>query len=388
MPAYVRLEGEVRRRIETGELGPGAQLPIERDLCRQHGVSRSTVRKALGLLAADGLILPIAGRGTFVTDPADPAMNVLRRRRARAGRANRTIAALIPCITLGHFPHIMRGIADECMRQGFQLTMGNFDGDLAKESEYLRVFMDSGVRGVIVSPHYRSHENGLYRVLQQRGIPLVLTDLPIKGLSTDLVATDNVEGAYEGTRRLIGTGCRRVGFVSGWRETITSQERLKGFRRAMREAKLRVEKALIREGAFSAEFGCAVWRDVFAEEALDGIFCANHPIASGILRAMAEAESGRAGEPPRMVSFDRPDVPPLFRGRLIVVAQPTHEMGVEACRLLLARIRESEAGRGSGVSAPAERGAVRRILLSPHIGEYTGEQAGEPAGERGRAHGQ
>jgi len=71
-----RVSGEIVSRIKgairAGELAPGDQLPAERDLTKQLGVSRVSVRDALRMLEANGLIEVRVGArgGAFVTAPA------------------------------------------------------------------------------------------------------------------------------------------------------------------------------------------------------------------------------------------------------------------------------------------------------------------------------
>ncbi|MDC7785192.1 GntR family transcriptional regulator [Rhodoplanes sp. TEM] len=59
----------LRDRIVTGAVGPGSRLPSEPALAQEHGVSRVTVRRALDLLAEEGLVRRRVGSGTFVEDP-------------------------------------------------------------------------------------------------------------------------------------------------------------------------------------------------------------------------------------------------------------------------------------------------------------------------------
>lgn len=59
---WEELYADLRRRIETGELAPGAQVPRELELAKTHELSRTTVRQALARLQADGLVTRGQGR--------------------------------------------------------------------------------------------------------------------------------------------------------------------------------------------------------------------------------------------------------------------------------------------------------------------------------------
>jgi DNA-binding GntR family transcriptional regulator len=61
--AYRRLAALLRDQITSGILAPGAQLPPIGALRHQHGHSRQTVTKAMGVLQDEGGHLPVAGTG-------------------------------------------------------------------------------------------------------------------------------------------------------------------------------------------------------------------------------------------------------------------------------------------------------------------------------------
>lgn len=69
-PIAVQLERLLRDRIARGDLGPEDRLPTEHELCERLGVSRTTVRRALGHLTDRGLLVRYPGRGTFVAPAA------------------------------------------------------------------------------------------------------------------------------------------------------------------------------------------------------------------------------------------------------------------------------------------------------------------------------
>jgi DNA-binding FadR family transcriptional regulator len=92
---YDQIAARIRAEIAGGALAPGARLPGERDLARALGVSRPSVREALGALKNDGLVETRAGAGTFVapdalallldapgTAPADTGVTALLEARA------------------------------------------------------------------------------------------------------------------------------------------------------------------------------------------------------------------------------------------------------------------------------------------------------------------
>ena len=68
IPFYFQLTELLRREIEVGRWAVGERLPSEPAICEQFGVSRTTVRQALGSLEAEGLIRRDKGRGTFVAE--------------------------------------------------------------------------------------------------------------------------------------------------------------------------------------------------------------------------------------------------------------------------------------------------------------------------------
>ena len=69
IPLYSQLVGIIKQNISSGKLGVGDLLPSESELCRAMGISRNTVRQAIGELEEEGLVVRKRGKGTFVADP-------------------------------------------------------------------------------------------------------------------------------------------------------------------------------------------------------------------------------------------------------------------------------------------------------------------------------
>ena len=68
IPAYKIVYSSLKQSIRDGSLPPGSFLPTETELCKQFNVSKTTIRKAISLLAQEGHIRVTQGRGTEVLD--------------------------------------------------------------------------------------------------------------------------------------------------------------------------------------------------------------------------------------------------------------------------------------------------------------------------------
>jgi len=68
VPLYYQIMRDLKEQIVAGKLAPGHQLPSEADLTRRFAVSRVVVRRALQILADEGLINRVKGKGSFVAE--------------------------------------------------------------------------------------------------------------------------------------------------------------------------------------------------------------------------------------------------------------------------------------------------------------------------------
>ena len=83
---YEQIVQQVEESIVKGTLKPGDQLPPERELAEEFGVSRTAVREAVKALREKGLVEAYPGRGTFITDGTSHAIRQSLDRIAKIGQ--------------------------------------------------------------------------------------------------------------------------------------------------------------------------------------------------------------------------------------------------------------------------------------------------------------
>lgn len=76
-PIYRRIADDLQRRIESGELARGAQIPTEIELREHYEASRNTIRDAIKWLMIRGLVETRPGQGTFVVEKINPFVTTL-----------------------------------------------------------------------------------------------------------------------------------------------------------------------------------------------------------------------------------------------------------------------------------------------------------------------
>lgn len=65
-PPHRQIANWLRARIESGEFPPGRRIPSEKDITDELGVARTTARRAIRVLADEGLVVTTPGRGSHV----------------------------------------------------------------------------------------------------------------------------------------------------------------------------------------------------------------------------------------------------------------------------------------------------------------------------------
>jgi GntR family transcriptional regulator len=72
VPIYVQLRDQIAAAIGRGDLQPGAQLPTMREVAVALKIDLNTVQRAYAELEAEGLLIKVQGRGSFVADKPKP----------------------------------------------------------------------------------------------------------------------------------------------------------------------------------------------------------------------------------------------------------------------------------------------------------------------------
>ncbi|WP_229925099.1 LacI family DNA-binding transcriptional regulator [Streptomyces sulfonofaciens] len=304
------------------------------DVARAAGVSPATVSRVFN----GGNVTPARAHSV---QQAAAALGFAPNRVARSLRKQRSsvIGLVIPDIGNPFFTSLARGVEDAAQRTSLSVVLCNSDEDTDKERRYLEVALGEQMAGVIVAAASRDRTD--LGPLIERGIPVVAVDRRPHEADVDAVMVDNHHGGEVATRHLLKSGYRRIACITGPEGASTSEERLAGYRAALRTAGHRPEsadaRAHVRHADFRVEGGRLAMRELLAmPEPPDAVFVANNLMTIGVLEALREAGQ----EPPDLGVLSFGDIPwaSLVRPSLTTVELPSYELGRTAAELLLQRM--------------------------------------------------
>jgi DNA-binding LacI/PurR family transcriptional regulator len=258
--------------------------------------------------------------------------------RSLAKQKSHMIGMVVPDIANPFWPDVVRGAEDKAHQAGYTLLLSNSDDDGGKESLYLNLFLAKRVDGILMTkaPGRLSPETAAQ--LRAARIPVVLMVRAGRGLRFDEVLLDDRDAAYEAVSHLLRIGHRRIGIVNGLASVSSSQKRLAGFKKALKDWGRPVVSALMCHGDFRVESG---YRSGLAllKHKPDAVFITNYLMAVGFMRALRQYQL-RCPDDVAIVTCDDHPWLDTFAPGLTTVNFPKYELGRESCGVLIDRLAD------------------------------------------------
>ncbi|MGE0131655.1 MAG: LacI family DNA-binding transcriptional regulator [Blastocatellales bacterium] len=282
---------------------------------------------------------------------------------ARSLKVGRThvIGMVVPDITNPFFTEVVQGAETEALQNGYSLILCNTGEDSQREQNQLSTLFSRRVDGVVLAC---TDSSAPYDGLIRRRFPLVFIDRVPIGFTRGAVVSDNVGGAYDATRHLIELGHTRIAIIAGELRLSNGIDRVEGFRKAMQEAHLPVREEYFYRGDFQIESGYRGGLELLRlPEPPTAILACNNKMTLGLMRAVSELRVP-CPEQVSILGFDDFEWAANFSPRLTTVAQPTHEIGRQAMKMLLDKLTSSADQSETTVNSPVVLKAELRIRES------------------------
>jgi len=309
------------------------------DVARHAGVSSMTVSRVIN---GEKSVRPVTREKV---DAAIRELNFLPNPAARtlAGGSVVRIGLLCSIPNAAYLSEFLVGALERCGQVNAQLIVKRYmpGEDLQAAAEML---IGARLDGAILPPPVGDAE-ALVAQLRAANITLIATGSMRPSNSLASVGIDDFAAAEAMTRHLITLGHRRIGFITGRVEHASSSLRLEGYRKAMTDAGLRVDDAMIADGTFTYHSGLdAAERLLAIDPQPTAIFASNDDMAAAAV-AVAHRRGLDVPADLSVCGFDDTPLATTIWPELTTIRQPVSAMSEEAVTMLTDLIRDQREGR-------------------------------------------
>lgn len=255
------------------------------------------------------------------------------------GRTN-TIGLLLEDISNPFSAALYRIYEDYASSNGYVILAGSLDENATREHELVNLFISRRVDGLLIAPSGQDHAY-LKREMQS-GIHFGFVDRPPVNFEADVVLSTNQDGAYEAVNHLISFGHSRIAFLGDDPVIYTAQERYAGYAKALKSAKINLDRNLILKGLESEESAISQVRELLrSSNAPTAFFASQNLLTMVVLKALrAEGLEKQIA----LVGFDDIPAAELLTPGVTLVKQDLVEIGRRSIEALFARINGNTNG--------------------------------------------
>lgn len=329
--------------------------PSLQDVARAAGLSPATVSRFLN----GSLSLPPDTADRINT--AISALNYRPNPHARSlsrGRSD-TIGLVVPDVSNPFFAKLAAAVEHHAGQAGLGLMLCSSVNRQSRELDYIERLRRNHVDGLLFTTNHQDEDEALRRAIDaSRNI--VVMDEDVEGTGVPKVFGDNLQGGRLAARHFIDAGHRRLAYVGGSRNIMTSRERARGFADEVTASGGEIVVELF--GQYTAEHGRMAMAALIDDHPdVTGVFIGSDQVMYGMAE-VARERGQRFGDDISVVTYD--DVGPLalLDPPVTAIHQPVEEIGRIGFDLLMKRMAGDTAN--PLVRLPVEivvRNSVRRL---------------------------
>lgn len=259
-------------------------------------------------------------------------------------RRTHTIGVLLPDLYGEFFSEVIRGIDQVAQRNGYHMLVSSSHSEQQALEAALGA-MRGRVDGLIVmSPDL---DQRTLRSSLAACPAVVLLNCAARAAEFDAIKIDNVGGASAMTKHLLALGHRRIAFIAGAAGNVDAEERRRGYRLALKAAKVERHPLMEIDGDFTESGGYGAGRALAGLPAAlrpTAIFAANDSMAIGALSALREMGVAVPTEI-AVAGFDDIPIAQYTSPPLTSVHVPIIELGERATTRLVTQLTSDRARR-------------------------------------------
>lgn len=275
---------------------------------------------------------------------------------------SKTIGVVIPELSNIFVTSIITVIEDILRKNGYSIIVADCRTDEVLEEEAINFMMSKRVDGIICMPVSMNGKSLKQAV--DGDIPIILIDRRLDNIYADVVMVDNITASDNAISYLVKKGHKEIGIVVGPKEIFTSQERLKGYKNALKRENIDVNQDNIIYSNYTVQGGYESLKELIeTNKGMTAVFMTNYEMTLGAIIAINELGI-KIPDDLSFIGFDNLQLSRVVVPKLTIVDQPLDEIGKNTADLMLIRLGESDTNSKKTIQLTTkliERESVKEI---------------------------
>ena len=310
-----------------------------KDIANELGISKSTVSRALSGDSSNvkaetmQLIIETARRMGYHRNE----MAVSLRK-----QSSHNIGIIIPEIVTSFYMTFISHVQAILREHGYNVLIAASNESYKQERENIDMMERCMVDGLLISVCDKDRNADIYRRIMSHGTPMVFFDRTVESIEASQVRLDDYIMSFFMVEQLIRSGCKQIVHIPGPSRIRNGYERLRGYRDALEKFHIAYNPDLVLPPALSAEEGSQVMSNFLAKNiAFDAVFGFTETALLGAKNLM-QKRGLHIPEDVCVCCMAGTTLCTLVHPTITAVEQPVEQMTAEACRLLMAKISDSD----------------------------------------------
>lgn len=310
-----------------------------KDIANELGISKSTVSRALSGDSSNVKVETMQ----LITETAR-RMGYHRNEMAVSLRkqSSHNIGIIIPEIVTSFYMTFISHVQAILREHGYNVLIAASNESYKQERENIDMMERCMVDGLLISVCDKDRNTDIYRRIMSHGTPMVFFDRTVESIEASQVRLDDYIMSFFMVEQLIRSGCRQIVHIPGPSRIRNGYERLRGYRDALEKFHIAYNPDLVLPPALSAEEGSQVMSNFLAKNiAFDAVFGFTETALLGAKNLM-QKRGLHIPEDVCVCCMAGTTLCTLVHPTITAVEQPVEQMAAEACRLLMAKISDSD----------------------------------------------
>ncbi len=206
----------------------------------------------------------------------------------RKGKSN-LVGVIVPRTNSNFFSSVVQNIEEVLNKDGYNIIITQSNESYKKECDSIDTLLFTQVDGIIASMANETINLEYYEKIKSRGIPLILFDRGENDLNVDYIGIDDYASSHMIVEHLVEQGCKRIAHIGGYQHTRIFNNRIRGYKDAIKKHGLPLDSELLLESSLTQEDGRKKMEQLLTLDTRpDAVYIAGDYAALGALQVLQE----------------------------------------------------------------------------------------------------